>query len=68
MISRVGRGAMSAKAIFVFLWNTHLPGSSAGHDTETPVRLMRRQNRMPICTSDPPLKRIVCSGSRISTA
>ena len=42
------------------VWKTHLPGSSAGHDTDTPMRLTRRQNRMPICTSAPPLKRIVC--------
>ena len=37
---------MSVNASFACFWNTHLPGSSAGQETETPTRLMRRQNRI----------------------
>ena len=65
--SRVGRGSRFEKPSLECFWNTHEPGSSAGHDTDTPVRLMRRQKRIPICTSAPPPKRIVWSGKRIST-
>ena len=66
--SRVGRACRSEKASLVCFSNTHLPGSSAGHATETPVRLTRRQNRIPMFTSAPPLNRMVCSGNLISTA
>ena len=38
-----------------------------GYLNQGHVRLMRRQKRMPICTSAPPPKRIVWSGRRIST-
>ena len=50
------------------LSNTHVPGSSAGHATDTPTRLTRRQNRMPIRTASPPLNCTLSRGSRISTA
>ena len=66
--SRVGRAARSVNPSFACFSNTHLPGSSAGQATETPMRLTRRQNRIPIWMSSPPLNRMVWSGNRISTA
>ena len=65
--SRGGRGRSSGTTSSAFFSNTHLPGSSGGQATDTPMRLTRRQNRMPMRRFSPPLKRMLWSGSRIST-
>ena len=44
------------------------PAGTSGQETDIPRRLTRRQNRMPILTSLPLLKRKLVSGSRISTS
>ncbi|MND08827.1 hypothetical protein D3C83_317300 [compost metagenome] len=43
----------SEKTRRAWLLKTHLPGSIPGHAAETPIRLIRRQKRIPICTSEP---------------
>ena len=45
-----------------------LPAGTSGHETDTPRRLTRRQNRIPIFTTSPLLKRKLVSGRRSSTS
>ena len=45
-----------------------LPAGTSGQEADIPRRLTRRQNRIPIPTSRPLLKRMVVSGRRISTS
>jgi hypothetical protein len=44
-----------------------LPGGIDGQAQEIPRRLLRRMNSTPMRTSSPPLKRMLSSGTRIST-
>ena len=71
----VGRGIVATvlvqdgtlKISDAFFSNTHVPASSGGQATDTPMRLTRRQNRIPMRTFWPDVNRTLCSGSRIST-
>jgi hypothetical protein len=65
--SRGGRGRSSGTISDACFSKTHVPGSIGGHETETPVRLTRRQKRMPMRRLSPPVNRMLWSGRRIST-
>ena len=44
------------------------PAGTLGQDEDTPRRLTRRQNRIPMGTVSPDLKRMLVKGSRSSTS
>src|SRR4029079_19825170 len=60
--SRAGRGRSSGTMSVACFSNTHVPESIGGQATETPMRLTRRQKRIPIWTFSPDVKRMLRSG------
>ncbi len=67
MTSKTRRCRSSENTTGTCVSKTHWPGAISGHDHDTPRRLIRLKNMIPMRTSVPLRNRMLSSGSRIST-
>ena len=66
--SRASGRRRPRSSMAAWFWKNGLSGGSAGQDADVPMRLTRRQKRMPIRTSSPLANRMLFHGTRISTS